>query len=59
MPAMYWWWSMPSSRIQLCWPKVSAMQQPSSTSSGSEKCACSRSQKPSSVVGLPQAIASA
>src|SRR3954470_13834488 len=54
---MYWWWSMPSSRIQLCWPKVSAMKQPSSTSSGSEKCRCSRSQKASSSLGMPQAVA--
>ena len=59
VPAMYWWWSMPSSRIQLCWPKVSAIAQPSSTSSGSEKFACSRAQKPSSSAGMPQAMASA
>jgi len=55
---MYSWWSMSSSRIQLCWPNVSATKQPSSTSSGSLKWLCSRSQNLSSTSSR-QAIASA
>ena len=37
VPGSISWWSMLSSRSQLCWPIVKAMKQPSSTSSGSEK----------------------
>jgi hypothetical protein len=55
---MYSWWSMSSSRIQLCWPNVSATKQPSSTSSGSVKCACSCSQSASSARSGFQQIAS-
>ena len=58
MPGITSWCSMLSSRSQLCWPSVSPIMQPSSTSSGSEKCACMRSQNASSVV-MCQAIASA
>ena len=29
VPARYWWWSMPSSLIQLCWLKFRPMKQPS------------------------------
>ena len=36
VPAGASWCSMSSSRSQLCWPIVSGMKQPSSTSSGSE-----------------------
>ena len=38
VPAITSWCSISSSRSQLCWPMVRAMKQPSSTSSGSEKC---------------------
>src|SRR6266581_2633842 len=58
VPASAWWWSMLSKRSQLCCPMVSAMKQPSSTSSGSPKCLWSRSQNASSVFRC-QVIASA
>src|SRR5712671_3060722 len=58
VPASTWWWSMPSNLSQLCCPMVSAMKQPSSTSSGSLKCLWRRSQKTSSVFRC-QVIASA
>jgi hypothetical protein len=41
-------WPIPSVLIQRCWPRVSPTKKPSSTSSGSVKCRCSRSQSSSS-----------
>ena len=58
VPGITSWWSMLSNRSQLCWPSVSPIMQPSSTSSGSLKWACRRSQNASSV-SIRHAIASA
>jgi hypothetical protein len=48
---------MPSVLIHRCWPSVSATKNPSSTSSGSLKWWCSRSQSASSARSAFQMMA--
>jgi hypothetical protein len=48
---------MPSVLIQRCCPSVSAMKNPSSTSSGTLKCSCSFSQSASSAISEFQMMA--
>jgi hypothetical protein len=48
---------MPSVLIHRCWPGVSAMKKPSSTSSGFEKCSRSFAHRASSAISAFQTMA--
>jgi hypothetical protein len=57
VPASTSWCPMPSVLIHRCWPSVSAMKKPSSTSSGFEKCSRSFAHRASSAISAFQTMA--